>query len=194
MKKILLSLFAVLIFCIGAAKAQTVEYSRVNLMRTDYDNGLKVKLGDGKSLIYAALGSPNSVVQEYSEMDEKNIEVLIYNSNKIYVIDGVLDSYDLNDPSLGVGATYSSLFKVGDLLRTVAIPIQSAYNGHRGIVYATNSFYPYSLDRTVGTSRNIVYWVSGLVFLTKNGVPLDASSEVLFDISNKIINIHSELM
>lgn len=180
-------------WCAVAAHAQTtIDYTQVGLMRADYDHNAVLHLGDTRDAATAALGAPTAVTTQYSEVNGKDMVVWSYNTDVLYFIDDALVSYDVHDAALAVGQSYSTAFKVGDLMPSRDIRVPDTSSGVKG-AYTTKTVYSFGsfdLTQRPGKSRNLGYAFIGFANLSSNADALDAFSEVLFNSNRKIFNIY----
>ena len=198
MKKYFAFLFLTLTlhaWCAVTALAQTpIETNKLGLLRTDFDHNAVLPLGGSRSAATAALGNPTSVTSEYSEVDDKNLDVWHYGGATLYFRDNALIAYNLDDATLGVGQSFSTAFKIGDLIssRQIRVPDTSGGTRNGTYVYSTiYSFGDYSLLETPGKTRSRSYNFLGQAYLSTNSSATDGFSEVLFLTNGKIINIYT---
>jgi hypothetical protein len=195
MKNILSFFFFTLVLQVYAgltAQAQNLDYTRVGLMKADYDHRALVYLSGSRSMATAALGAPTSVTTEFSELDDKNTEVWQYNASKLYFVDDVLVAYELRDATLAMGQSYSTSLTVGSPMPTRQIRVPDTDGGVRGGYHyeEVESLPGYALSARTGKSRNLTYAVMGLAYLQSGTTSVDGFSEVLFNSSRRVLNIY----
>lgn len=169
--------FQLLVICslicnVCFAQKATIDINAVKIFKkTTTTNG--VALYSNKSATIAALGNPVKTSQQYSEMSEKNMDVLEYaGKTKLYFLDDALFTVDIGDfrnSPLTVG-------KDGKVLKTVADFNTMYSNFYKlktepiGMVYdAANPAG--ELTTTVAT-------------ISKGGVPYDVSIYISYILSN----------
>jgi len=195
MKNILAFLFFTLVLQVYTgltAQAQNIDYTRAGLMKADYDHRALLYLSGSRSMATAALGSPTSVTTEFSEVDDKNIEVWQYNACKLYFVADALVAYELSDATLAMGLSYSNSLKVGSPMPTRQIRVPDTEGGVRGGYHyeEVESLPGYSLSARAGKTRNFNYAVMGSAYLQSGTTPVDGFSEILFNSARTIFNIY----
>lgn len=198
MKKYFASLFLVLTlhaWCAVTALAQNpIDTNKLGLLRTDFDHNAVLPLGGSRSTAIAALGNPTTITSEYSELDDKNLDVWHYGGATLYFRDDALIAYNLDDATLGVGQSFSTAFKIGDLIPSRQIRVPDTSGGTRNGTYTYKTIYSfsgYSLSETPGKTRNRNYNFLAQAYLSTNSSATDGFSEVLFLTSGKISNIYT---
>ena len=174
------------------AQGQNLDYTQVGLMKADYDHRASLYLSGSRSMATAALGSPTAVTSEFSEVDDKNIEVWQYNACKLYFVDDALTSYELKDATLAVGQSYATAYKVGSPMPSRQVRVPDTDGGVRGGYHYEDvySFPGHTLNNRPGKSRNLNYTFLASAYLQSGSTPVDGFSEVLFNSFRNITNIY----
>lgn len=118
--KILIIVIAITLGLTFTGNAQDIDVNNIALMSpANISQG--VLLGDPISKATGIFGQPTSIVDQNFEMQNVTAKVYTYGNNKLYFVNGLLDSYSLFDASIIVGTINGTTFKIGDKILTRTI-------------------------------------------------------------------------
>ena len=163
-----LLLLLINLFTLHVCRAQEVDYVQVGIMKADYDRRAVLYLGNSKIKAEAILGPPTTKSVYYSEMDDTNLDLWTYGSNKLYFDAKGLVLYHIADPTIAIGKSYATSFKVGT---------------NRGV---NATFHGMPVDVNPGKSQGLSYNSIALAGLKSSKTPIDWAVEVLFDANGNV--------
>lgn len=186
MKQIFILVNVFIFLSIASVAAQDVKSANIYVMKTG-DNSKGVNLGDPPSKLEGLLGTPDRVYDYNLQISGKTAKVFQYGLNLFYFVDDALMIYDLYDAKVSVGAINGTSYKVGDNL-TVTTRRDKLGPGTTYHTTVIKSFLDFKVKAAPGKTRNIPYEALIQAWIDQS----DSMFEIVFDKSNKIINIMAD--
>lgn len=146
-----------------------------------------VGLNDSIISVVPLLGHPTKITVAYFEMTDEQVEYYWYGKSRLIFSHGRLHGYEIKDKNLCIGDGKGLAVHIGDKIKTTTP--NAALNMPSTAATKIRSFWPFELNDTPGTTRNIRYKaiVAGAVkFPTYID---DRVACLLFNKSDKLFNI-----
>ncbi|AWW29377.1 hypothetical protein DN752_04030 [Echinicola strongylocentroti] len=183
-------IFLLVFISFWGVNAQEQPYCTVDNMAliSPINKSKGIKLGEDISKAITAFGQPTSVKDYPFETDGKMGKLYDFRGNKLYVLDGKLDGYEIINSSLLVGKISGITYKVGDTIKSTKEVIKTGPPGgpYQTTYKDTHTFFGYSVTAGSSNSQNQSYSYSiDLVF--KHGtVTTDSFASLLFGSNKKL--------
>ena len=168
--------FFTLIFFVGFHITMAQEFASKPLFMV---NG-QISFGQSKTQVVNILGSPTSEINDYNEIDDVPMTVMLYGESKIYIEDEKLVGFDIQDASLYI--TYDNLtLSFNDVITKIQSKFPQRYSEDYG--KAPLPGHDYSIRLPLKAMAN-----------STTEIPIDESVRVLFNITtSKITGIRHEI-
>jgi|GEM_PF-1730831 len=189
--------YILLIFCILFtfslhAQYQAVDDSKI-LVFTKSNPKVGVKIGASKKFALTNLGTPTSTKKQYSDFDDKEMDVLIYGNSKLYFVDDKfqeLEIPDFDNSPLTIGSKDLKIDKTN--MHSTITDLYGGRTTNHPISVPRNSIHPHVMT---GTKKNdmrllITYDTREITRRTGGGGPRGGGVEIRFQAVEKIKSIY----
>jgi len=172
------------------AQKQRFDLQPFGLISAQTPDKAPLHLGQSYEDAVRALGNPSSTDREFAEFANAKLDVLYYNRNKLYFLDGALINFELHDNTLVFGKTYETAFCVGAKITAETNPDGSPTPPEQTRYLVNNTpVEELKVADKPGKTANISYKLIARGPTKMGDTKSDGMFEMLFDARNKLVYI-----